>query len=74
MKGHGIGHRLMVEMLKYAKARGLKRVTGDVLRENTSMLDMAKKLGFKADYESSVEAVRVAIELDELPVSLLQAE
>ncbi len=74
IKGHGIGHRLMVEMLKYAKARGLKRVVGDVLRENTSMLDMAKKLGFKADYESSIEAVRVTVELDELPVSLLQAE
>jgi acetyltransferase len=74
LKGHGIGHQLMVEMLKYAKKRGLKRVVGDVLRENTTMLDMAKKLGFKADYESSIEAVRVAIELAELSDAMLQAQ
>ncbi len=72
LKGHGIGYQLMLEMLKYAKKRGLKRVTGDVLRENSTMLDMAKKLGFSTDYQSSIEAVRVAIEVDTVPAGLLE--
>jgi acetyltransferase len=45
VKRQGLGYRLMTELLKYAKARGLQRVWGQVLRENTTMLEMAKELG-----------------------------
>jgi acetyltransferase len=44
-KGKGLGYRLMQEMLAYARARGLARVHGDVLRENSAMLTMARELG-----------------------------
>ena len=33
-------------MLDYARAEGLKRVEGQVLRENTAMLRMCEELGF----------------------------
>jgi acetyltransferase len=46
MKGAGLGYRLMLAILDYAKQRRLKRVIGDVLRENATMLQMAEELGF----------------------------
>ena len=33
-------------MLHYARARGIKRVIGHVLRENQKMLELSKRLGF----------------------------
>lgn len=60
-KGRGLGYRLMQEMLAYARARGLARVHGDVLRENTVMLTMAGELGGverkRADDSRVVEVV-----------------
>jgi acetyltransferase len=46
LKGQGLGFQLMTEILDYARARGIKRVFGDVLRENRAMLAMAAELGF----------------------------
>jgi acetyltransferase len=47
LKGQGLGYQLMTEILAYARTRGIKRVFGDVLRENRTMLIMAEELGFK---------------------------
>jgi acetyltransferase len=47
LKGQGIGYQLMTDILDYARSRGIKRVYGDVLRENRNMLAMAADLGFK---------------------------
>jgi acetyltransferase len=51
LKGRGLGWALMQMMIEYAKSEGLKTVSGDVLQDNTIMLDMCRKLGFevKAD-------------------------
>ncbi|MBI3507480.1 MAG: bifunctional acetate--CoA ligase family protein/GNAT family N-acetyltransferase [Proteobacteria bacterium] len=46
LKGIGLGRRLMVRILDYAKARGVGEVFGDVLRENHKMLDLCRALGF----------------------------
>jgi len=46
LKGLGLGRRLMVRILDYAKARGIGEVFGDVLRENHKMLDLCRALGF----------------------------
>jgi len=42
---------LMQLMIEYARFEGLKTVSGDVLQENTVMLEMCRNLGFtiKAD-------------------------
>ena len=46
-KGRGLGWSLMKMMIDYARSRGLKRVEGQVLGENTNMLAMCGKLGFR---------------------------
>jgi acetyltransferase len=46
LKGLGLGWDLMRFMIEWAKAEGLRVVEGQVLRENTTMLDMCRRLGF----------------------------
>ncbi|MGQ9368155.1 bifunctional acetate--CoA ligase family protein/GNAT family N-acetyltransferase [Azospirillum sp. ST 5-10] len=46
MKGQGLGFLLMKMILDYARSRGIKQVYGEVLRENTNMLGMCRRLGF----------------------------
>ena len=47
LKGHGLGHLLMKHIIDYARDKGLARVHGAVLAENTTMLKMAEELGFE---------------------------
>jgi acetyltransferase len=51
LKGRGLGWALMQLIIEYAKSEGLKVISGDVLQENTVMLEMCRSLGFevKAD-------------------------
>ncbi len=64
MKGKGLGYRLMTEILDHARARGLKKVFGDVMRENGPMLHMAEDLGFKvAPSAEDPSIMRVVITL-----------
>jgi acetyltransferase len=46
LKGLGLGWDLMRFMIEWAKAEGLRMVEGQVLRENSTMLDMCRRLGF----------------------------
>lgn len=46
-KGAGLGWKLMKRILAYAQSRGIAEVYGHVLRENTTMLHMARDLGFE---------------------------
>jgi acetyltransferase len=47
LKGRGLGYLLMQMIIEYARAEGLKIIEGQVLRENTAMLAMCRKLGFQ---------------------------
>lgn len=47
LKGIGLGWALMQLIIEYARSEGLKAISGDVLRENTVMLDMCRSLGFE---------------------------
>jgi acetyltransferase len=47
LKGHGLGWSLMRMMIDYAKTKGLKRIVGQILQENSVMLSMCRELGFK---------------------------
>jgi acetyltransferase len=47
LKGRGLGWALMQLMIEYAKSEGLKMISGDVLSENTIMLEMCRNLGFE---------------------------
>ncbi len=45
-KGQGLGWALMQLLIDYARSEGLQRISGQVLRENTVMLQMCRELGF----------------------------
>jgi acetyltransferase len=63
LKGHGLGWLLMQRVIDYAKEKGLRRVYGDVLAENASMLQMCGELGFReADIGSNMR--RVVLDLE----------
>jgi len=65
LKGHGLGWLLMRRVIDYAKEKGLRRVYGDVLVENTTMLQMCAELGFHAvDMGSDIR--RVVLDLEEI--------
>ena len=46
LKGHGVGWLLMKQMIDFSKQKDLKTVRGQVLSENTAMLNMCAELGF----------------------------
>jgi len=65
LKGHGLGWLLMRHAIDYAKEKGLRRVYGDVLAENTTMLQMCAELGFHAqDIGSGIR--RVVLDLESI--------
>jgi acetyltransferase len=60
LKGLGLGWKLMQLLIEYAKSEGLERIEGQVLRENTTMLQMCGELGFKIKTDPSDPTVMVA--------------
>src|SRR5499427_3516235 len=65
LKGHGLGWLLMRRVIDYANEKGLRRVYGDVLVENTTMLQMCAELGFHAE-DSGSDIRRVVLDLESL--------
>ncbi|MDE1149068.1 MAG: bifunctional acetate--CoA ligase family protein/GNAT family N-acetyltransferase [Azospirillaceae bacterium] len=60
MKGKGLGYLLMTRILDYARSRGIREVYGEVLRENVTMLQMCRDLGFtQTDYPEDPGIVEV---------------
>jgi acetyltransferase len=45
----GYGELLLRHVLAYARARGMKRVIGHILRENRRMIELSRRLGFAAE-------------------------
>jgi acetyltransferase len=59
LKGKGLGWALMQLLIKYARAEGLKCLSGQVLHENTTMIAMCRELGF--DVGNDAQDAGVAI-------------
>jgi acetyltransferase len=59
LKGKGLGWALMKLLIDYARAEGLKYLSGQVLRENVTMLTMCRELGFRIT--SDAEDAGIAI-------------
>jgi len=59
LKAHGLGWLLMQLIIEYARSEGIRSIHGQVLKENTKMLEMCRELGFQiaADPEESSAAV-----------------
>jgi L-amino acid N-acyltransferase YncA len=62
-QGVGLASRLMRELIEAARTRGLRRMEGFVLAQNTSMLDLARRLGFTVVTDPHDATVKV-IHLD----------
>ena len=63
-QGAGLASRLMKELIRNARACGLKRMDGYVLARNRSMLALARRLGFKvgpSEEGPSVKLVRLEL-------------
>ena len=59
LHGHGLGHTLMNRLIELARARGLKRLVGSVLRDNVRMLHLVRDLGFVAENARGDEVTMV---------------
>lgn len=49
LQGLGLGHALMARIIEVARERGLSRLVGSVLRDNTRMSRLVRELGFVAE-------------------------
>jgi GNAT superfamily N-acetyltransferase len=47
LKGRGLGWALTQLIIEYAQSEGLKQISGQILQENSVMLEMCRELGFK---------------------------
>jgi acetyltransferase len=64
LKGRGLGYAMMKQITDYARSLGVKQVFGDVLVENTRMLEMADEFGFRrASHGPSPGVVEVTLDL-----------
>jgi acetyltransferase len=63
LKGHGLGTRLMLLLIDYARREGVGELFGRVLRENTNMLALCTELGFVYDEADDPLTVRVSLPL-----------
>jgi acetyltransferase len=60
LKGQGLGWQLMQLIIVYAKSEGLKRIEGQVLSENSAMLQMCGELGFRIARDREDPAIMMA--------------
>lgn len=68
LKGRGLGWALMELIIEYARADGIGEITGEVLRENRTMLDMCEALGFSIQASDDDPAIAiVTLDVDALP-------
>jgi acetyltransferase len=63
LKGTGLGRLLMARIIDYARRRGLTELEGMVLRENSTMLDFSRGLGFRITGSGDPTIVRVVLDL-----------
>jgi acetyltransferase len=59
LHGHGLGTILMHRIIDVARQRGLARIVGSVLRDNTRMLRLVRELGFVAENARGDEVTMV---------------
>ena len=63
LKGKGRGRILLEKMIRYCRSRGTAILTGEVLRSNTPMLALAKKLGFELRPREDGETIALRLKL-----------
>lgn len=67
MKGQGLGEKLLEKMIRYCRERSTGEMVGQVLRENSAMLGLAKHLGFSAQLlADEIDVMEVTLNLQNL--------
>jgi acetyltransferase len=61
--GKGVGGKLLERCVSMATARRVKTIWGLVLPENTTMLSLARKMGFTPTWSDDTEAYKLEINL-----------
>lgn len=64
MKGAGLGLAMLEKMIRYCRSRGTRSIIGQVLQDNSRMLRLAEKLGFKHRGVIDGNAVELALDLE----------
>ncbi len=59
----GLGHRLLEKMIDYCRARGTRRIVGQIMIDNARMRDLARNLGFTEKLMGSEGVVETTLEL-----------
>jgi acetyltransferase len=62
-QGKGVGQLLMRQLLDAARERGVRRIVGEVLRENAAMLRLMTSLGFAIRPTEDPQVVQVVVDL-----------
>ena len=62
-QGQGIGTILMRHLAILARDAGLNELIADVLPENSAMLKLFRKFGFKTATEGSPQVIHLALQL-----------
>jgi ribosomal protein S18 acetylase RimI-like enzyme len=62
-QGQGIGTILMRHLAVLARDAGLKELVAEVLPENTAMLKLFRKFGFRTDSKGSPQVVHLTLQL-----------
>ena len=60
----GLGRHLMQRLIAVARERGVRKLFGEVLRENGPMLALMRSLGFRPASLSEADVVRVELDLN----------
>ncbi len=60
MKGRGIGWALMRQLIHYAEAENIQELWGQILTENSTMLNMCHELGFRTSVDTSDYSLQLA--------------
>jgi RimJ/RimL family protein N-acetyltransferase len=60
----GLGRLLMKQVIRWSRLKRLQRIYGDVLDENTAMLDLARSLGFRRSHQAQDPGItRIVLDL-----------
>lgn len=63
LKGQKLGWKLLNKMIEYCRSRGTTYFTGQILRENRTMIDMVKAMGFETHTIMDEDIVEVRLKL-----------
>lgn len=63
LKGQGLGRQLLEKMIRYCRGRGVERLVGQVLSDNTGMLELASHLGFTQKLSAEGDAMEIILNM-----------